>query len=116
MEDNTYSLLYKLARRLFQLKIEDARLTLAVKLTKLFGAIVVAAVSFILFLCIMTFVSIALANLLSDVMQPAWAYLIIAGFYALVLVVIILARRALVMDPIARFISRLIIESPKHEE
>lgn len=116
MEDNTYSLLYKLARRLFQLKIEDARLTLAVKLTKLFGAVVLAAVSFILLLCMLAFLSISLANFLSDVMQPGWAYLIIAGFYVLVLAVIVLARRPLVMDPIARFISRLIIESPDHEK
>lgn len=111
-ENNNYSLLYKLAKRLFHLKVEDARLVLAVKLTKLLGAIVYLFVGFMLLLCLLAFIALAVGHLLCTVMEPVWAYLIIAALYLVILCIIVAAKRQLIMDPIARFISRLIVESP----
>lgn len=108
-----YSLLYKLAMRLFNLKVEDARLVLAIKITRLLGAIVYLFVGFMFLLCLLGFVAAAVAHLLCDVMAPVWAYLIIAGFYLILIAVIVMAKKPIIMDPIARFISRLIVEEPK---
>lgn len=113
MEQNTYSLLYRLAIRLFKLKVEDVRLVLAVKITRLLGALVFVFIGFVLSLFIITFVAVSMAHLLSDAMSPVWAYLIIAGVYMLLFLVIYLAKKPLIMDPIARFMSQLIVENPE---
>lgn len=110
-----YSLLYRLAMRLFNLKIEDARLVLAVKLTRLLGAVVYLFVGFMLLLCLLGFIAAAVGHLLCEVMSPVWAYLIIALFYFVLLVVIMLAKKPVIINPIARFISRLIVEPPKND-
>lgn len=112
-EINNYSLLYKLAMRLFNLKVEDARLMLAVKLTKLLGAIVYIFIGFMLLLCCLGFIAVSAASLLCEVMPAPWAYLIIAGLYMLILCIIVAAKKQIIINPIARFISKLIVESPK---
>lgn len=110
---SNYSLLYKLAKRLFDLKVEDARLMLAVKLTKLLGAIVYLFVGFMLLLCLLGFIAAAMGHLLCNVMPAVWAYLIIAAFYLMLLAVIVLAKKTIIINPIARFISKLIVEEPQ---
>ena len=115
-ETNNYSLLYRLAMRLFNLKVEDARLMLAVKLTKLLGAVVYLFVGFMLLLCLLGFIAAGAAHLLCEFMSPMWAYLIIALFYFLLLTVVIAAKKYLIINPIARFISRLIVEQPKQRK
>lgn len=112
MGTNNYSLLYRILRRIFALKLDDARLVLAIKLTKLLGGIVFVMIAIMLFLCMLGFISVAIGQLLSTVMHPVWAYLIIALFYLLIFVIIAIFRDALIMNPIARFISKLVIESP----
>ena len=112
-ETNNYSLLYRLAKRLFCLKVEDARLMLAVKLTRLLGAVVYLFVGFMLLLCLLGFIAAAIGHQLCEVMSPVWAYLIIAAFYLVLLLVIILAKKYFIINPIARFMSRLIVEEPE---
>ncbi|MCM1449581.1 MAG: phage holin family protein [Clostridiales bacterium] len=111
-ENNNYSLLYKLAKRLFRLKVEDARFVLAVKLTKLLGAIVYLFVGFMIMLSMLAFIALAVGHCLSNYMEPVWAYMIIAAFYLILLCAIVVAKRFVIMDPIARFISKLIVEPP----
>ena len=110
---NNYTLLYRLAMRLFNLKVEDARLVLAVKITRLLGAIVYLFIGFMLLLCLLGFLAVGVAQLLCEVMSPIGAYAIIAAFYLVLLCVIVMAKKQLIMNPIARFISRLIVEPPK---
>lgn len=116
MGTNNYSLIYKLLRRLLGLRIEDARLVLAIKLTKLLSGIVFVMLAFMLFLCILSFISLAMGHLLSNVMHPVWAYLLIALFYLCLFAVVAIFKKQLIMDPIARFISKLIIESPVEQK
>jgi len=112
-QSNNYSTLYRLAMRLFVLKIEDTRLVLAVKLTRLLGAIVFLFVCFMLFLCIQGFIAAAVEHLLCEMMSAVMANIIIAAFYLVLLCVIIVAKKQIIINPIARFISRLIVEPPK---
>ncbi len=110
--DSNYSLLYKLAKKLLYLKVEDARLVLSVKITKLLGAIVYLFVEFMLLLCLLGFLASAIGHLLCNVMQPVWAYTIIATFYLILTVVVVLAKKSLIINPIARMVSKLIVEQP----
>ncbi len=45
-------------------------------------------------------------------LEPCWTYLIVGGLYILLAIVCFLLRRQLIIDPIARYISRVILDPP----
>lgn len=91
--------------------VESLRLSAAERLTLLLSAIAIAALATILGTAVILFVSIGAATLLQSV-APHSAYFIVAGFYALLLVLLFLLRRPLVIDPVARLVTRLIVAPP----
>ncbi len=99
--------------RYLRLLIEDARLATAEKLTMLLSAVAFFALLVIVGVVALVFISIGIGQFLTATVAPVWAYTYIAGFYVLVFLALIIFRRALFVDPIARFISRLIVEAPK---
>ena len=107
-----YSTLWRLARRILKLRVELVRLTIAERLTRLFVSILSTALLIILGAFVLAFISTAAVDLLTEAL-PSWvASLIIAGVYVLVILVVYLLRRPLIINPIARFVSRLILEAP----
>ena len=100
-------------RRYLKLLIEDARLTAAEKLTILFSTVSLFALVVIVGVVALVFVSIGIGHLLAETIAPVMAYLYIAGFYILVLIAMIVFKRQLFIDPICRFVTRLIVEPPK---
>lgn len=95
--------------------IDSLRLSAAERLTLLLAAITVAALTIILGSTALLFASIGAARLLESV-SPHGAYFIIAGFYAALLIVIVLLRRPLIADPIARLVTRLLVAPPPAPE
>lgn len=98
--------------RYLKLLVEDTRLGLAEKLTRLLSAITVCALLAVLALVALLFITIGVSHMLQPALSPMWAYMAVAAFYILLIVVLIAFKRQLVVDPIARFISSLIIEPP----
>lgn len=107
------SSLLSVITRYFKLLIEDTRLGLAEKLTHLLGAITVCALIVSLALVMLVFVTIGVSLLLAPVLSPMWSFFIVAGFYLLLIVTVIVFRRQLIIDPIARFVSSLIVQAPQ---
>lgn len=103
-----------LAKRLLGLKVENARLALAVVLTRLAGALVFLIVALILVLAQLGFVTAAMSTWLCEIMPAPWAYLIIAAFYVILLYVVKAVKKPLIINPISRFMSKLIVEPPKN--
>lgn len=101
--------------RYIKLLIEDTRLNAAEKLIRLLSAVAISALVTILVTAVIVFVSIAVGLALSEVMNPLWAFLIVAAFYLVILVVLIVCRNTLIITPIARFISRLLLPAPQPE-
>ncbi len=97
------------------LLIEDTRLSVAEKATRLVASMAFVAAVVIVSTIAMVFISLGVSMFLSEVLGPQWAFLIVSGFYVVVLVIIVAARRALFVDPIARYISRLIVTPPQNE-
>lgn len=112
---NTGSGLTETVALYVKLLLEDARLTLAEKLTRLLSAIALCALLLILGIVALVFVSIAVAIMLAASLNPMWALVIVATFYIVVLVVLLVCRNALLVNPIARFISRLVLKAPQKE-
>lgn len=112
---HTIDRLKELLRRLLSLYLDNAKLTVAEKLTLLFSAGVVLLVCLVLGLFGLAFISGACIELLA-LMLPAWAsYLIMGGVFLLLVICVILFKNKLVVDPISRFISRLVFDD-HHEK
>lgn len=97
-------------RRLATLYLENAKITTAEKLTMFCTAATVGVICLVLGLFALAFITVALIELLALAI-PVWAsYLIFAGVYCAIIVVLILLREPLITNPIARFLSRLLLE------
>nr|MBD5376549.1 phage holin family protein [Bacteroides sp.] len=108
-KESSLKTLWAEIRRYLELNLEYAKLTGAEKITILLTAIATAVVIGVLAILIFFFFSIACVHWLGDLMSMALAYTIMAAVYALVLVVFIVFRRELLINPVAKFISRLIL-------
>ncbi len=110
---NTFQSLKDQVVRLLSLYAESAKLTVAEKLTMLLSAGVILIVTLVLGVFALAFLSGALIELLELVVVPWASYLILGGVFILLIVVLALFRKALVVNPIARFISKLVFDREK---
>lgn len=98
-------------REYLDLNIEYAKLTAAEKVAVLLTATASVLVVGVLGILIFFFVSLAAVYWLARAgMSVALAFTIMAGFYVLLLVLFYIFRKQLVLDPIARFISKLFMK------
>lgn len=95
-----------------KLLVEDARLSAAEKLTKLMSVCVIFVVLTVLITVAILFLTLAVSIALSDAISPLWAFIIVTTFYVLLIAAVIACRRVLIENPIARFISALIVKEP----
>ena len=107
--------LYTGVKLLLGLQVENLRLKLTEKITILLAMVAFYAVIMALGLVFFVFVSLALSNLLATVLPPYLAYMTLALVYVLAFVLICLLRRQIFFDPIARVMSRLLVELPEDE-
>ncbi|MDE7110878.1 MAG: phage holin family protein [Muribaculaceae bacterium] len=105
-----YRHLYDEARRLVGLEVENARLMLTEKLTLLLGRVTLVAVCFVISACVLIFLSMSISDLLLGSFTPWATYMIVAGFYALLICIVALFRRQLIVDPIARYLSKVLLD------
>lgn len=103
-------------RRLGLLYVEKARLQATEKVTILLSTIAFTATMLALALILMVFITIGVGHLLATTVAPHLAYLIVAAFYLLVIIILIAMRRRIFIDPIARFMSRLLVQAPESDD
>lgn len=108
-KENRLTTLWREIKEYFELNVEYAKLTAAEKLAVLMTAAAIAAISGVMALIVLFFISIAAVHWLSLCMSLALAYTIMAAFNLLILALILLFREKLIVDPISKFISRLIL-------
>lgn len=108
-KESSFDRLWKIGRRYLRLKTEDIKLTVSEKLTVLVSTFVVALILGLLFCAVMLFLTVATANWIGQALGMAWAYLIIAGLYLILMVLAVIFRRQLIIDPVARFVTRIIL-------
>lgn len=101
-------------RRFAMLHIESARLSTAEKLTLLGTTIVYGALMIILCSMALFFITIGVGHLLATTIAEHLAYLWVSGFYIALVILLMIFKRQLILNPICRYISRLL--APKPEE
>lgn len=113
MAENTSQLnsLWKEIRETVVLNIDYAKLTAAEKITVLLSTIAFALVAFVMVSTIIFFISLGVVLLMSKSTGIFGASMIMAGIYAVLLIIVFLLRRTVLINPIARFVSHLIIKN-----
>jgi|GEM_PF-935958 hypothetical protein len=114
-KQTAFSRLSESASTYIRLLIEDTKLNMVEKLTRLLSAIAMCSLLTILITAALVFISIAAGLALSTIIPPLWAFIIVAGFYIIVMILLICYRTRLLVNPIARFISRLLLDAPKSQ-
>lgn len=107
---DAYRRLYDEVKRLVNLEVENARLILTERLTLLFGRVAIVAVSFVLSACVVIFLSMSISDLLLGSLTPWATYMIVGGFYVLLIIILCIFRRQLIINPIARYLSKILLE------
>lgn len=110
--DNSYRKIFSEVKNLCNLEIENARLLLSEKLTLLVGKLALTAVVFIMSTAAMLFLSLAVAHMLMHTLSPAATYTIVGAFYVAIAILVATFRRQLIIDPLARYITRVVLDPP----
>ena len=113
--DNTSGLIDSLKRYL-SLYADYMRLSAAEKMSMLLSAVTFYTLIVAMALIALIFLSIGVGFLLASVMTLYWAFFIVTAFYILIFSLLIIFRHTLIVDPIARFVSRLLVKPPKASE
>lgn len=91
------------------LNVESIKLTIADKVILLLSTILTVIVSLIIGGIAVMFITVAIAHVLS-LWLPVWAsYAIMAGVNILMLLVLLVFRRALILNPLSRVITKIIL-------
>lgn len=112
---NNKNTLFETLKRLATLYIENVKLSSAEKLTILFSGIALFAIVLFLALIALVFVAIGLATMLESYIAPFWSYFIIAGVLFVCIAILIIGKTQFIVNPIARFISKLLLNPPKKQ-
>ncbi|MCM1354809.1 MAG: hypothetical protein NC212_00205 [Staphylococcus sp.] len=110
MSDNKQNQIHSLWDELkstLKLNVDYAKFTAAEKLTLLLTTLAFALLAFVLISLLMFFLSMAITRCIATGVGMIWAYFIMCGFYLVLLVVAFAFRKTLIINPIAKFVSRL---------
>lgn len=111
--DSLFSILRAMltgGRRLMSLRIESVRLKAAEKLTLLFSTLIFCGVTAALTVGLSVFAIIGVGLWLTTIMPAYLVFMIIALFLLLVLILVIALRRYIFDNPVARFVTQLLLD------
>lgn len=108
--ENPYAKLWEVARRYLSLNFENFKLAATEKTTLMVSAMLLTLACLLLGVILLFFVSLGVVQFLAPVFGLACSYLIMAAFVAIVGIAIFLLRKPLIYNPVARFISRVLLK------
>ena len=116
MAEVDYKSLFNQAKVFISSKYDYSKLTIAEKLSILLVQIAIFAIALLIGFSILMFLSFALMNTLSEATDsPALSYLIVAGIWALICLLIFTFKTVLIVNPITRFVTKLMFNNPQDE-
>lgn len=92
-----------------KLEIEYAKLTVAEKFTILLSMLIIGAICLLMGMVVLILLAFALVELFKMMMAPSLAYLTVAGIICVLILLVYFLRKLILLNPIARFITRLFI-------
>ena len=111
MNEIDYKKLFSEARKYFSLEWDYTKLTAVEKLAVLLSAIAFIAVVIVIGAFALHYLLAALISLLASALGCAWgANLIAVGVLLVVMLVVFAFKKRLIVDPVARFVSKLFLK------
>lgn len=104
-------ILKKLGKEAIDVRTDLAKLGLAEKVTGFLSRAVLILTGLVTIWFVMLLLAVVLAQFLSEVMPSGFAYLIAAGMFVVLWVLLYLLRRPLLYNPICRTLTRMLFES-----
>lgn len=116
MNEIDYKKLFNEARKYFTLEWDYTKLTAVEKLAVLLSSIAFVAVVIIIGTFALAYVMSALIDVLASAMGCTWGAQLIAAALLLVLLLVVFAfKRQIIVDPVARFVSKLFLKPEDNE-
>ena len=111
MDLGSYKELFAEIKKYVTLQVDYTKYTVTEKMVVLLSATATALILGALGFGVLFYLSIALADYRAEVLNCQWgAHAIVAGIYALLLMVVVIMRKPIIVDPIARFLSKLFLK------
>ena len=104
------------AKNYLELQKEYLKLDSAEKLSVLLSAVATTALCLILGLAALFFLVIAFALWLANFVGGAWSFTIMGGVILVIILVILLARKRWIVQPITRFVANLFVGEDEEED
>ncbi len=101
--------IFSQSRRWVELQVEYTKLTATEKVIIMTSAFVVSAICMLLGMVVIILLSMSLTDVFKMFMAPALAYLTVSGILVLLIIMIYIFRKALIYNPIARYMTRLLL-------
>lgn len=102
--------IYAEGKNWLELEVKYAKLTVAEKFTTLLSALVIGAICLLLGIVALIFLSFALVRVFESLM-PGWlSFICVAGIMIIIMILLFIFKKHILVDPIARFISRLFFD------
>lgn len=98
-------------KRWLSLEARYVKLTLSEKLSIFIGSILVVAVAFILVMIALVILSLCLVGVFEPLVGATLAYLCVGGIFLLLTAIFLLLRKPLIFNPVAKMISKLLLEN-----
>jgi ascorbate-specific PTS system EIIC-type component UlaA len=116
MNEVDYKKLFTEARKYFSLEWDYTKLTAVEKLAVLLSAAAFVAVVIIIGTFVLHHLFTALVGVLASALGCTWgAHLIAAAILLVLLLVVFAFKRQLIVDPVARFVSKLFLKPDDNE-
>ena len=116
MNEIDYKKLFNEARKYFSLEWDYTKLTAVEKMAVLLSSIAFLAVVIILGTFALAYVFSALIDVLAVALGCTWGAQLIAAAILLVLLLVVFAfKKPLIVDPVARFVSKLFLKPDDNE-
>ena len=109
-KETAYRTLLAEIKRYLCLKADYYKLTGIEKLSMLLASITIAGIVAILMFVALLYLTSALQTCLGDVVGVPLSYVIVAVIYIILGVLVIVFKKALIINPICRMVSRILIE------
>lgn len=101
--------LWQRLKELVTLKLEYTKITLAEKMTIILAMVALGLIAIMIGMIVVFFLSVALSHWLAESMGLVWSSLIVAAIYLVFLLVLVALRKQLFINPVSRFISKLML-------
>lgn len=112
---NDFKSLYNQICRWLRLEVSYVKLTAAEKLSILFSAFAICAVFMLAGLVVLILLAFSLVDVFKMLFSPWLACLCVSGIIILLMALVVVFKNILIVNPISRFISRLILDRENND-